>query len=61
VALMSGLVANIKLSLSKWKAKAKLAQLEREAAEEDRKEDAGKLQRRKINWETSTEMHGRWD
>lgn len=54
IALGSSFLAHIKVSLSKRKAKKKLEQLEREAAEQDKKVGTGtsKLRKRDINWAT---------
>ena len=51
---MTSFIAHLKISASKWKAKKKLAQMEREAEEQDAKpqgKDKSKLRKREVKWE----------
>jgi hypothetical protein len=53
---MTSFGAHIKMWMSKKKAKQRIEQLEREAAEEDKKaaSESGKLRKRNVNWEIIT-------
>jgi hypothetical protein len=58
--LMSRFSAHMKLTASKWFARRKIEQMERDAAKEENK-DAGKLRRRTFNKELTSETYGRWE
>lgn len=53
---MTSFGAHIKMWMSKKRAKQRIEQLEREAAEENKKatSEGGKLRKRDINWEIIT-------
>jgi hypothetical protein len=61
--LMSRFGAHLKLTASKWFARRKIEQMERDAAKEDetKEDNVGKLRRRTFNKELMRETFGRWD